>query len=133
MRPTEPDNSQVRVLRTRAQQGDEGALRDLVEPYRRGLQVHCYLMLGSPHDADAIVKETLLRAWRELGRFEPRASLTTWLYRIATNACLDEIERRDASFERADPLPEYDAFTDSKHQPLLSSQANRQAPLDRTS
>jgi RNA polymerase sigma-70 factor, ECF subfamily len=124
MRPTEPDNSEVRVLRTRAQQGDEGAFRELVEPYRRGLQVHCYLMLGSAHDAEAILQETLLRAWGELDRFEPRASLTTWLYRIATNACIDEIERRGSSSERADPLPECTAFIDSKQLPLLGFPAD---------
>jgi RNA polymerase sigma-70 factor (ECF subfamily) len=99
------DKAEIRVLLACAQAGDERAFRDLVEPYRRALQVHCYRMLGSPQDAEDIVQETLLRAWRALERFEPRASLRTWLYRIATNACLDEIERRPRQPEPVEPFP----------------------------
>ncbi|HEY6760891.1 MAG TPA: RNA polymerase subunit sigma-70 [Baekduia sp.] len=83
-----------RALIARAQAGDERAFMTLVEPYRRVLEVHAYRMLGSRHDAEDVVQDTLLRAWRSLERFERRSSLSTWLYRIATNACLDEIERR---------------------------------------
>jgi RNA polymerase sigma-70 factor (ECF subfamily) len=83
-----------RALIAGAQAGDERAFMALVDPYRRVLEIHCYRMLGSRHDAEDVVQETLLRAWRSLGRFERRASVSTWLYRIATNACLDEIERR---------------------------------------
>src|SRR4051812_5078719 len=87
--------------------GDERAFRALVAPYVRVLEVHAYRMLGSVHDADDVVQETLLRAWRSLARFQRRASIVTWLYRIATNACLDELERRPRRPEPVlDPYPD---------------------------
>jgi RNA polymerase sigma-70 factor, ECF subfamily len=83
-----------RGLLESAQAGDEYAFRMLVEPLRPELHAHCYRMLGSVHDADDALQETLLRAWRALSGFEGRSSLRAWLYRIATNTCLKLIQRR---------------------------------------
>ncbi|HWN61430.1 MAG TPA: RNA polymerase subunit sigma-70, partial [Streptosporangiaceae bacterium] len=82
-------------LIARARAGDGDAFRELTEPHLRELQVHCYRMLGSFQDAEDALQNTLLTAWQGLGGFEGRASLRTWLYRIATNRCLDA--RRAAS------------------------------------
>jgi RNA polymerase sigma-70 factor (TIGR02960 family) len=95
-----PGETVVALMRA----ADAGAFAGLVEPYRRELSVHCYRMLASYEDAQDLVQETFLRAWRRRETFEGRASLRAWLYRIATNACLDFLGRRP---ERANvPLPE---------------------------
>jgi RNA polymerase sigma-70 factor (TIGR02960 family) len=78
-------------LITRARAGDGEAFRELTEPYRRELQVHCYRMLGALQDAEDVLQDTLLAAWQGLGAFEERASIRTWLYRIATNRCLNAL------------------------------------------
>jgi RNA polymerase sigma-70 factor (ECF subfamily) len=76
---------------SRARAGDDDAFQELVEPYRRELQVHCYRMLGSVQDAEDALQDTLLTAWQGLAGFEGRASIRTWLYRIATNRCLSAL------------------------------------------
>jgi RNA polymerase sigma-70 factor (TIGR02960 family) len=78
----------------RARAGDEGAFRELTEPHRRELQLHCYRILGSVQDAEDHVQETLVAAWRGLETFEGRASMRSWLYRIATNRCLNALRAR---------------------------------------
>ena len=79
---------------SRARAGDEEAFRELVDPYRGELQVHCYRILGSVQDAEDLLQETLLAAWRGLERFDGRASMRSWLYRIATNRCLNALRDR---------------------------------------
>src|ERR671917_1637558 len=88
-------------LISRARAGDGEAFRELTEPYRRELQVHCYRMLGSLQDAEDLLQDTLLAAWQGLGAFEGRASIRTWLYRIATNRCLNAL--RSATRRSATP------------------------------
>lgn len=86
-------------LMSRARAGDGNAFRELTEPYRRELQVHCYRMLGSVQDAEDALQDSFLAAWQGLGGFQGRASLRTWLYRITTNRCLNA--RRSASRRQA--------------------------------
>jgi RNA polymerase sigma-70 factor (TIGR02960 family) len=96
----------------RARTGDGEAFRELTDPYRRELQLHCYRILGSVQDAEDMLQETLLAAWRGLDQFEERASMRAWLYKIATNRCLNALRdagRRPAAAARyqwAAPPPE---------------------------
>ncbi len=87
-------SSEVSLVEPSLTTGDPAAFSSLVEPYRRELQLHCYRLLGSLHEAEDLVQETMLRAWQHFGTFKGQASLRTWLYRIATNACLDVLKSR---------------------------------------
>jgi RNA polymerase sigma-70 factor (TIGR02960 family) len=93
-------------LITRARAGDADAFRELTEPYRRELQVHCYRMLGSFQDAEDALQDTLLAAWQGLAGFEGRASIRTWLYRIATNRCLNVLRSASRRPAKAWDVPE---------------------------
>src|ERR1700728_2261022 len=92
----------------RARAGDEDAFRELTDPYRRELDLHIYRIVGSRHDAEDLLQETLLAAWRGLEQFEGRASLRAWLYRIATNRSLDALRasRRRPGEDRMTQMPE---------------------------
>jgi RNA polymerase sigma-70 factor, ECF subfamily len=105
---------------TAAQAGDEAAFERLVAGYRRELYAHCYRMLGSSADAEDALQDALLRAWRALPRFEGRSSLRSWLYRIATNACLRALERRTPRVLPIDYGPASDPH-DSLAAPLVES------------
>ena len=109
-----------RALLEAAREGSEDAYRRLVEPHRAELHAHCYRMLGSVHDADDALQETLLRAWRGLPGFAGRSSLRTWLYKIATNACLALIGRRPKRVLPVDFGPAADPHDDSEW-PIVES------------
>ena len=101
-------------LLARARDGDEDAFRELTDAYRRELQLHIYRIVGSTQDAEDLLQETLLAAWRGLDQFEERASVRTWLYRIATNRSLDALRasRRRPEEEWMTQLPEPTRFNE---------------------
>jgi RNA polymerase sigma-70 factor (TIGR02960 family) len=94
------------ALLERARVGDERAFRELTDPHRRELQVHCYRMFGSLTDAEDMLQETLLAAWRGLPGFRQRSSFRTWLYRIATNQCLNALRTAGRRIP-AEPAPPF--------------------------
>src|SRR5919197_4238434 len=90
-----------------ARRGDTQQFSELTDPYRRELQVHCYRILGSLHESEDMVQETMLKAWKRLDTYEGRATFRSWLYKIATNSCLDFLDqqksRRLLPFEKLSP------------------------------
>ena len=98
------------MISGRAKRVDSDAISTLIEPYRRELLLHCYRLTGSLHDAEDVVQETMLRAWQHFDTFTGASSLRTWLYTIATNACLDALKKRPP---RTLPQTSYPA-TDSR-------------------
>jgi RNA polymerase sigma-70 factor, ECF subfamily len=109
-----------RQLLEEARAGDEHAFARLVESHRGALHAHCYRMLGSVHEAEDALQEALLSAWRGLARFEGRSSFRSWLYAIATNACLRAIERRPKRVLPIDYAPAADPH-DGPGEPLVAS------------
>jgi RNA polymerase sigma-70 factor (ECF subfamily) len=102
--PTDPEIPDTDLL-ARARAGDALAFEALVKPQRQRLHVHCYRMLGSPHDADDAVQEALLAAWRGIASFEGRSALGTWLYQISTRVCLRLISQRPQRLSSPDYAP----------------------------
>src|SRR5262245_5340863 len=107
--PTPTEAADVRAVRA----GDAAAFTALVERYRPQLRVHCYRMLGSVDDAEDLVQETFLRAWRGRAGSAGRSLLRTWLYRIATNACLNVLARAPRRVLPPDAAPPVTAATDA--------------------
>jgi RNA polymerase sigma-70 factor (ECF subfamily) len=109
-----------------ARAGDHAAFARLIEPYRRELRAHCYRMAGTIHDADDLLQESLVRAWRGLASFEGRASLRTWLYKVTTHACLDKLDTASeraarATRELVEPCPPELYDTDSSPEQRITA------------
>jgi RNA polymerase sigma-70 factor (ECF subfamily) len=117
--PTTSPAQESRLLAA-AQRGDEQAFTELVDPHRPELHAHCYRMLGSLHDAEDALQESMLKAWRAIGRFEGRSSLRSWLYTIATNTCLNAISRRPKRVLPLDYGPSADPH-DGVGEPVVES------------
>src|ERR1700727_3590672 len=122
--------SDERELLEAARRSDDDAFGRLVGPYRGELHAHCYRMLGSAADAEDALQETLLRAWRALPRFEGRSSVRSWLYKIATNACLRAIERRPRRVLPVDYAPATDPH-DNPAEPVTDTVWVEPYPDDR--
>jgi RNA polymerase sigma-70 factor (ECF subfamily) len=123
-RPTRETSREEAQLLAAAQRGEEAAFVGLTSPHRQALHLHCYRLLGSLHDADDALQETLLNAWRAIPNFEPRAPLRAWLHRIATNVALRMIEGR------RDPAAPVDAHLQPYPDNLFNDVPARQAGPD---
>jgi RNA polymerase sigma-70 factor, ECF subfamily len=110
-----------------AQAGDEQAFVRLTSPHRQPLHRHCYRILGSLHDADDALQETMLRAWRGIDRFEPRSPLAAWLYRIATNVCLRMLEQRG---RQASPDAHLEPYPDTLLEQIPSHEPGPEAVVE---
>jgi RNA polymerase sigma-70 factor, ECF subfamily len=128
--PSTIQSPRDRELLAAARGGDEGAFGRLVEQHRSGLHAHCYRMLGSVHDAEDALQDTMLRAWRGIGRFEGRSSLRSWLYTIATNSSLNMIARRPKRVLPIDYGPRTDPH-DGPGDPIVESVWIEPYPDDR--
>ena len=115
-----PSTAREQELLEAARGGDQAAFGRLVEPHRGQLHAHCYRMLGSVHDAEDALQDTLLRAWRGLAGFQGRSSLRSWLYTIATNSCLNLIARRPKRVLPVDYGPAADPH-DGPGEPIVES------------
>jgi RNA polymerase sigma-70 factor, ECF subfamily len=113
--------TQERELLAAARAGDEDAFRRLLEAHRGELHAHCYRMLGSVHDAEDALQDASLRAWRGLAKFEGRSSLRSWLYKIATNSCLNAIARRPKRMLPLDHGPASDPHDGPAGKPLVET------------
>jgi RNA polymerase sigma-70 factor, ECF subfamily len=103
-----PSLGEDEAIVTAVQSGEESVFVSLAEPHRKELRVHCYRMLGNFEDAEDLVQETFARAWRSRAGFEGRSTFRAWLYRIATNACLDNIKRNRRRVQTVDVPPAND-------------------------
>ena len=103
----------------RARAGDGGAFRELTQPYRRELQVHCYRMLGSLQDAEDALQDSMLSAWQGLGAYQGRASIRTWLYRIATNRCLNALRSTHRRTAKEWNMSDLDAPEPTRHSEIV--------------
>ena len=128
IRTANPEEAAALVTAVRS--GDEAAFAALTEPYRRQLHVHCYRMLGSFDEAEDLVQETLLRAWRGRAGFEGRSMVRTWLYRIATNACLDALESRSRRLQSVESPQAAESHTVDWLQPYPDRLLDQIAPSD---
>ena len=124
--------SEEHAIVVAARGGDQTAFSTLCEPHRRALRAHCYRLLGSFDEAEDMVQETMMRAWRGREGFEGKSLFRTWLYKIATNVCLNALERAPARVLPQDVAPAVTAATpasEARSRPTLSPELPSTCPL----